>query len=134
MQWASIRRRPVSAPALAPAQLAYISYARYTAERTPWKASRWLRAVFPILLGLLAVSMAIEGIQDSQARIFHFALAAGHAALAVLWAPLISRALTRQPARLEHLRTQINDPTARNHRLSSCHRRWDCLAKFPRLS
>ena len=109
VQWASMRRRPVSAARLAPAQLAYISYARYTAERTPWKTSRWLRAVFPVLLGLLAAGMAIEGIQDSQARIFHFALAAGYAGLAVLWVPVISRAINRQPARLERLRTQIND-------------------------
>jgi hypothetical protein len=109
VQWASMRRRPVSAPALAPAQLAYISYARYTAERTPWKTSRWLRAMFPVLLGLLAAGMAIEGIQNSQARIFHFALAAVYAALAVLWVPLISRTINRQPARLERLRTQIND-------------------------
>jgi ligand-binding sensor domain-containing protein len=109
VQWATMRRRPVSAAALAPAQLAYISYARYTVERTPWKTSRWFRTAMLSLYSLLAVGMVIQGIQDSQERIFHFALAAVWAALAVLWVPVMSRALTRQPARLEHLRTQINE-------------------------
>ncbi len=40
---------------------------------------------------------------------FHFALAAGWAAFAVLWWPGMFRSLARQPARLERLRTQIND-------------------------
>jgi hypothetical protein len=109
VRWASMRRRPVSAAALAPAQLAYISYARYATERTPLATSRRFRAAFPVLYGLLAVGTAVEGIHDSQARIFHFALAAGYAVLAVLWGPVMSRSLTRQPARLERLRTQIND-------------------------
>ena len=109
VQWASMRRRPVSAAALAPAQLAYISYARYVAERTPLATSRWLRAGFPVLYGLLAAGTAAEGIHDSQARIGHLALAAGYAILAVLWGPVMSRALARQPARIERLRTQIND-------------------------
>ncbi len=109
VQWATMRRRPVSAAGLAPAQRVYISYARGTAERTPWTASRWFRAAFPILYGLLAVSMAIEGILQSQVRIFHFTLAAVCAALAILWGPVMSRSLARQPARMERLRTQIND-------------------------
>ncbi len=109
VQWATMRRRPVSAAGLAPAQLAYVCYARDTAERSPLTTSRWLRAAFPILYGLLAVGTAIEGILDSQARIFHFALAAGWAAFAVLWWPGMFRSLARQPARLERLRTQIND-------------------------
>ena len=64
-----MRRRPVSAAALAPAQLAYISYARYVAERTPLATNRWVRAGFPVLYGLLAAGMAVEAIHDSQARI-----------------------------------------------------------------
>ena len=109
VQWATMRRRPVSAAGLAPAQRAYISYARDTAERSPWTTSRWFRAAFPILYGLFAVSMAIEGILQSQMRILHFALAAVWAALAILWGPVMSRSLARQPARMERLRTQIND-------------------------
>jgi hypothetical protein len=89
--------------------LAYISYARYTAERTPLATSRWFRAAFPVLYGLLAVGTAVERIHDSQAGIFHFALAASYTVLAVLWGPVMSRSLTRQPARLERLRIQIND-------------------------
>jgi hypothetical protein len=92
-----------------PRALAYISYARYATERTPLATSRRFRAAFPVLYGLLAAGTAVEGIHDSQARIFHFALAAGYAVLAVLWGPVMSRSLTRQPARLERLRTQIND-------------------------
>jgi hypothetical protein len=109
VQWATMRRRPVSSAGLAPAQCVYISYARDTAERSPWTTRRWFRAAFPVLSGLLAVSMAIEGILQSQARIFHFALAAVWAALAILWGPVTSRSLARQPARMERLRTQIND-------------------------
>src|SRR5450755_166221 len=109
VQWATMRRRPVSAAGLAPAQRAYISYALDTAERSPWTTNRWLRAAFPILYGLLAINATIEGMQHSQARIFHFALAAGFAAVAVMWGPGMSRSLTRQPARMERLRSQIND-------------------------
>jgi hypothetical protein len=72
VQWATMRRRPVSTAGLAPAQRAYISYAR-------------------------------------QMKIFHFALAAVWAALAILWGPVMSRSLARQPARMERLRAQIND-------------------------
>src|ERR1700727_1611768 len=65
VQWATMRRRPVSSAGLAPAQCVYISYARDTAERNPWTTRRWFRAAFPVLSGLLAVSMAIEGILQS---------------------------------------------------------------------
>ena len=82
-----MRRRPVATAGLAPAQRAYICYARDTAERTPWMTSRWFRTAFGLLYGLLAVSMAVEGIPQSQARIFHFAVAAVWGALAILWGP-----------------------------------------------
>jgi hypothetical protein len=109
VQWATMRSRPVSAAGLAPAQLAYISYARDSAERSPWTTSRWFRAAFPILYGLLAINAAIEGIQHSQTRFFHFVIAAGCAGLTLIWGPAMSRSLPSQVARMERLRAQIND-------------------------
>jgi hypothetical protein len=109
VQWATMRRRPVPAAALAPAQRAYISYAQYTIGRSPWTTSRRFRTAFQVLYGLLAVNSVIEGTQHSQGRIFHLVLAACFAALAVVWVPLTARSLRRLPARLERLRTQIND-------------------------
>ena len=105
-----MRRRPVSAAALAPAtagvHLLRPLHSRAHSIGQPaggsGPRSRFCTACF-------AVGTAVEGIHDSQARIFHFALAAGYAILAVLWGPVMSRSLTRQPARLERLRAQIND-------------------------
>jgi hypothetical protein len=109
VQWATLRRRPVSAARLASAQLAYVCYARYTVERSPLTRNRWFRAAFPVFYGLFAIIYAVEGMQQSQARIFHFGLAAAFAALAVTWAIAVPRSFNRMPARLERLQAQISN-------------------------
>jgi cytochrome bd-type quinol oxidase subunit 1 len=65
--------------------------------------------VFPVVYGLLAINDVVEGVQHGQARILHFAIAAVFVALAVLWVLVVPRSLARQPARMERLRTQVND-------------------------
>jgi len=109
VQWATMRRRPVSAAALAPAQLAYISFALDTVKRSPWTTTRWFRVLFPVLYVALAVLNAAGAIQSSQGRIVHFVLAAGFVILAVMFGFGMSRSIARQPVRLERLRAQIND-------------------------
>ncbi len=110
---ATMRHRPVSAPELVAAQLAYLGYARDTAGRSPLRTKRWLRAAFPVLYALLAVSQLTIAIQHGPGpgRTFEFVLAGVFGALAVMWAVVVPHSLARESGRLNRLHDRITDPT-----------------------
>ena len=105
---ATMRRRPVDDAALAPAQLAYSRYVQYTAERSP--LLRWpLRAAMIVIYGGNSVLQIVMAVTETRSRPFHLALGVAFAVLTVMYGPLMSRSLSRQPARMRQLRAQVTE-------------------------
>lgn len=110
---ATMRHRPVSAPELVAAQLAYFGYAHDVATRSPLRTKRWLRAAFPAMYALLSAGQLITAVQHrpGPARVFDFGLAGAFAVLAAMWALVMPRSLARQSGHLDRLHDRITDPT-----------------------
>ena len=105
---ATMRRRPVDRATLAPAQLAYSRYVQYTAERSP--LLRWpLRTAMIVIYAGNAVLQIVMAVTETQSRAFHLALGVAFAVLTVMYGPLMSRSLSRQPARMRQLRAQVTE-------------------------
>jgi hypothetical protein len=103
---ATIRRRPVDHAALAPAQLAYSRYVQYTAERSP--LLRWpLRTAMVVIYGGNSVLQIVMAVTETRSRALHVVLGVAFAVLTVMYGPLMSRSLSRQPARMRQLRAQV---------------------------
>ena len=105
---ATMRRRPVDRAALAPAQLAYSRYAEYVAEHSPLRRGE-IRVALTVIYGGNAVLQIVMAVTETQSRAFHLVLGAAFAMLTVMYGPLISRSLARQPPRMRRLRAHVRE-------------------------
>jgi len=107
VQRATKRRHPVSRAALAPAQLAFSRFVEDVAERSPMRRRAGKVAMTVVYLSMAAEELAFGAAEGPPRGVFYLVFGSLFAVLAVVSAPLISRSLAQQPARMRRLRIEV---------------------------